>query len=251
MNARVLALLLPLVLASLPAHAFDLDELEKRLATPERMQGHFRQLHWLAEREVRLHSQGRFLYQRDRQLIWLFESPSRQVLSFTPGQVAYGPTADANDVETDIEALLPERETFQRHMVDLIGGHFSALDEDYRLDLSGDSDAWQVSLHPRALGLELPLTTLTLSGGERIERLDMAITSGDTLTIRLTDAKEVVNESLVPWLVNWLTDEPLATGQTPASEPLEDTATGSAMEQEDKAGSEEDAPRKGGMSLSP
>jgi len=231
MNARVLALLLPLVLASLPAHAFDLDELEKRLATPERMQGHFRQLHWLAEREVRLHSQGRFLYQRDRQLIWLFESPSRQVLSFTPGQVAYGPTADANDVETDIEALLPERETFQRHMVDLIGGHFSALDEDYRLDLSGDSDAWQVSLHPRALGLELPLTTLTLSGGERIERL--------------------VNESLVPWLVNWLTDEPLATGQTPASEPLEDTATGSAMEQEDKAGSEEDAPRKGGMSLSP
>ncbi|MAX33489.1 MAG: hypothetical protein CME72_10560 [Halomonadaceae bacterium] len=251
MNVRALALLLPLGLASLPANAFDLVELETRLSTPEQMQGHFRQLHWLAEPEVRLHSQGRFLYQRDRQLIWLFTSPNRQVLTFTPGQVAYGPTADAKDVDTDIEALLPERDSFQRHMVDLIGGHFSALAEDYRLDLSGDSDAWQVSLYPRALGMELPLTTLTLTGGERVKRLDMAISSGDTLTIRLTDAEEVVNEGLVHWLVDWLGNEPATSGQTPATTTTGDDASHSAVEQEEETGSEEDAPQKDEASLSP
>lgn len=232
MNVRALALLLPLGLASLPVKALDLDELETRLATPAQLQGHFRQLHWLAEREVRLHSQGRFLYQRDRQLIWLFASPNRQALTFTPDQVAYGPTASVNDIETNIEALLPERDTFQRHMVDLIGGRFSALREDYRLDLSGDTDAWQVSLHPRALDLELPLSTLTLTGGERVERLDMAISNGDTLTIRLTDAQEVVNQGLVHWLVDWLGNEPAAAGKMPPTKTADDSASHSAGEQE-------------------
>lgn len=234
------ALLLPsLALASLAAPAFDLDELETRLAAPERLQGHFRQLHWLADQEVRLHSQGRFLYQRDRQLIWLFESPTHQVLSFTPDQVSYGPAADTHDVKTDIELLLPARSTFQRHLVDLMGGHFSALSADYRLALSGDDEAWQVALRPRTSALELPLTTLTLSGSERLERLDMAIANGDTLTIRLSDTEEVINESLVPWLVTWLTGEPLAPGEEASIETISEE-TGSEEAGTDEAAGQED-----------
>ncbi|WP_458525376.1 LolA family protein [Onishia taeanensis] len=207
------ALLLPLALASPSAQAFDLEQLERRLTGPDRLQGNFRQLHWLAEQEVRLHSQGRFLYQRDGQLLWLFESPTRQVLIFTPDQLTYGPANEAGAIHEDLKALLPSRSTFERHLVALIGGHFSALEEDYRLELSGDREAWQVTLHPRAWTLQLPLTTLTLSGSEHLERLDMAIANGDAFTLRLSDTREVINASLVPWLVNWLTGEPLTPGE--------------------------------------
>lgn len=203
MNIRVLALL-PLAMACLPAQAFDLADLETRLTAPEWLQGHFRQRHWLADQEVRLHSQGRFLYQRDRQLIWLFASPTRQVLTFTKGQLAYGPDSDK---KADIQALLPERSTFQRHMVDIMGGEFSALADDYRLVLSGDSDAWQVTMTPRLSALEMPLATLTLTGSERLERLKMTIANGDTLSIRLSDSEAIVDESLVPRLAGWLTNE--------------------------------------------
>ncbi|WP_192034906.1 outer membrane lipoprotein carrier protein LolA [Halomonas sp. YLGW01] len=222
-------LLLPTLAFAPAAQAFDLDALEAQLATPERLQGHFRQFHWLADQEVRLHSQGRFLFQRDQQLIWLFESPTRQVLSFTPERLSYVPESDATESEAeqdqarslqgDIEALLPARRTFQRQLVALMGGDLSALGEEYHLTLSGDREAWQVALRPRASTLELPLATLTLSGGEHPERLDMAIANGDSLSIRLSDTEEVLNESLVPWLVHWLIGDPTAAED---AAPLED-----------------------------
>ena len=258
MTARVLPLLLAalsvpaMTLAGLPAHAFDLDELETRLAAPDRLQGHFRQLHWLADQELRLHSQGRFLFQRDQQLIWLFESPSRQLLSFTPGQVSYGPATEGESETSDIQALMPTRSTFQRHLVALMGGNFSALAEDYRLALSGDSDAWRVTLQPRVSTLELPLTTLSLSGTTGLERLDMAIANGDTLTIRLSDSEEVINESLVPWLATWLTGEPLAPADAADQDPARDDAvTDEAREGGDGTGSEAGAPRKDAQPPSP
>ncbi|WP_136253223.1 LolA family protein [Onishia niordana] len=203
MNIRVLAML-PLAMVCLPAQAFDLNDLETRLTASEWLQGHFRQRHWMADQEVRLHSQGRFLYQRDRQLIWLFGSPTQQVLTFAKGQVAYGPDSDE---KADIQALLPERSTFQRHMVDIMGGKFSALADDYRLVLSGDNDAWQVTMTPRLSALEMPLATMTLTGSERLEHLKMTIANGDTLSIRLSDGEAIIDESLVSRLAGWLTDE--------------------------------------------
>ncbi|APX94006.1 hypothetical protein BWR19_14285 [Halomonas sp. 1513] len=189
------------------AQALEREDLQRQLATPAQLQGNFEQRHWREEQQSRLHSDGQFLYQRERLLVWRFASPREATLAF-PKRLP-GPR---DDIEEDglpdrelLDELLPDRVEFGRHLVDLLGGNWAPLEEDYAIALAGEADAWQARFSPRAPALEQQLGELLLSGDDSgWQRLEIHDANGDELQIEFSAISAMVDASLSAFLGQWL-----------------------------------------------
>ncbi|EPC01159.1 hypothetical protein L861_11330 [Litchfieldella anticariensis FP35 = DSM 16096] len=182
-----------------PVLAFDLEALQARLAEPATIQGQFEQRSWLADQETRLYSEGHFLYQRDRQVIWQLQTPVDTTLVFHV-DIVPTPAENVEDEEqrTDF-MLLTERFAFAQQLVDLIGGNWPALSNYYHITLEGEPEQWQVQLTPLAPPMETWLGTLTLEGKEYLEQITLRAANGDELVVRLEDQYPVDEIALQPF----------------------------------------------------
>ncbi|MFC3284912.1 LolA family protein [Litchfieldella rifensis] len=195
-----------------PALAFDLEALRTRLAEPAAIQGHFEQRSWLADQQTRLYSEGRFLYQRDRRVIWQLLTPVKSTMAFYVDMV-FPPTRD-NEDESSEEAnlmLLSDRFAFAQQLVDLMGGNWPALSHYYHIELEGEPKDWQVRLTPLAPPLETWLGTLTLEGKDRLEKITLAAANGDALIVQLEEQRPLVDVSLQTFLSEWFARSPEAS----------------------------------------
>nr|WP_163502373.1 outer membrane lipoprotein carrier protein LolA [Halomonas socia] len=224
---RLLAALAGSGLLCTSAQALEREELQRQLATPAQLQGSFEQRHWLEEQQSRLHSDGRFLYQRERLLVWRFVSPREATLAFPkrlPGPHEEVEEEGLPDREL-LDELLPGRVEFGRHLVDLLGGNWAALEEDYAIALAGESDDWQARFSPRAPPLETQLGELLLSGDDGgWQRLEIHDANGDELQVEFSAISPVIDESLSGFLGQWLRVE---------SDAAEEDAEEDAEEQEE------------------
>ncbi|MBZ9559933.1 MULTISPECIES: outer membrane lipoprotein carrier protein LolA [unclassified Modicisalibacter] len=183
MRTRLLALLL-LLLGSGHALAFDLDDLQHRLAATPDLQGRFVQQRHLADLDTDLTSRGRFRYQRDTRVVWILEQPVEDRMVFTPEDAGRLSEADGERGNDD-----RRRQQAATLLMNLLDGDWQALETRFAITLDGDAEAWQATLEPRQDALRRYLSRIRLAGGRYVERLAMHAANGDVLTVRFSDQR--------------------------------------------------------------
>ncbi|WAH58366.1 outer membrane lipoprotein carrier protein LolA [Pseudomonas silvicola] len=171
---------LALMLVALHAQAFDLHELSTQMAKPAVVRGPFVQEKHLRALPMPLTSQGNFVLARDFGLLWLLKTPLQQDYRISPKGIA---RRDALGWQ-----MLPERNAGSeqnRLFFAVLQGDTSALERDFELQLSGDSQHWQLALTPRSLLLKQIFTQIRISGGPYVERIELSETQGDSTVLRM------------------------------------------------------------------
>ncbi|QJQ95793.1 MULTISPECIES: hypothetical protein [Halomonadaceae] len=233
---------LPLTLAmvglglSFSLQAFEIDDLQRHLAIPDWLHGNFEQRHWLEERQTRLYSDGRFLYQRGQQLVLHFVTPEEEVVILHRAQegdeAQTGGTLPQEDNGTD---ELPTQ-TELGHLIDLLGSDWNRMSAYYAMRLEGGPDDWQLLLSPRAPVLDAMLSDLRLTGGTSWERLELKALNGNELVIEFSQVSPAVDETLAIFLGEWLARDIEARAIDPDGDEEsleEERIQDSAVEEED------------------
>lgn len=177
-HTLVLLLLLPG-----PVLAFDLDDLQERLDQTETLKGRFEQQRYLADLDTRLKSTGHFLYERDTRMVWVLETPIEDRLVFTTENAA-GSMDEDSAAGTGNER---QRQQVGTLLLQLLQGDWQALQERFTLEVTGTSEAWQVTLTPKAEALRQRFTRIELKGARYLENAALYAANEDVLKVRFFD----------------------------------------------------------------
>ena len=177
---RVLSLLL-LLLWSVPALAFELEDLQARLAATPDIAGRFEQTRYLADLDTELVSRGRFRYERDTRVVWTLETPIDKRLVFTPQDAA---RLDEPGGEGD-----RRRQQAAELLLSLLDGDWRALEQRFQITLAGDAKAWRVDLVPRQQAVRQRLESIQLAGGRYLQTLRLRAANDDTLNVTFSDQR--------------------------------------------------------------
>ncbi|WP_407331337.1 outer membrane lipoprotein carrier protein LolA [Enterovibrio sp. 27052020O] len=184
---RLIAKVLPLmmVLASLPAHAFDLPDLQQRLASSSIVRGDFTQTREIALLDMPLQSQGEFLLSEEDGLLWQQHSP------FPVSLILAGETLRQR-IPGQAEQVVHAKDNpmafyFSEMFLSLFHADTRTLKTQFDLTLTGDENQWQLSLVPIAAPLTQVFNNIVLSGGEDIETLSLHELRGDKTTLTFSD----------------------------------------------------------------
>lgn len=173
-------LLVPALLASGLAQAFDLDQLAQRLAAPAVVRGPFVQEKHLRALPQPLTSTGQFTLAREGGLLWRLEKPLRQDYRISDQGIA-------RRVDGQWQAQPGQDIAAQqsRLFLAVLKGDRSGLERDFALTLEGDSQHWTLHLAPRALLLQQIFSAIRIEGGALVERIELVETQGDRTLLRL------------------------------------------------------------------
>lgn len=175
---RILSLLL-LLLWSVPARAFELEDLQARLAATPDIAGRFEQTRYLADLDTELVSRGRFRYERDTRVIWTLETPVDKRLVFTP--------QDATRL--DGTGKDRRRQQAAELLLSLLDGDWRALEQRFQITLAGNAKAWRVDLVPRQQAVRQRLDSIRLAGGRHLQTLRLRAANDDTLNVTFSDQR--------------------------------------------------------------
>lgn len=186
-----------LLLFSLHAQAFSLDEWREWQAATPAFQSQIEQSRWLDEAEIRVHASGQMLFTPYEALVWQWQTPvprlveldkTGQLLDLRPqkdGATAASPLEKGDD-------NLPGEQQIATLLMNALSGDLVALKKDYHLLLEGDRDAWELILLPQDRS-ETASKKLTLEGGRFIDVLSATSSEGNKLTLELSDHRHLVN----------------------------------------------------------
>nr|WP_299242082.1 outer membrane lipoprotein carrier protein LolA [uncultured Halomonas sp.] len=163
--------------------AFELADLQDRLNRTEALKGRFEQQRYLADLDTRLKSTGHFLYERDTRMIWVLETPVEDRLVFTAENAADG----ADEGSAAGTGNDRQRQQVGTLLLQLLQGDWQALQERFTLDVAGTSDAWQVTLVPKAKALRQRFTRIELKGAEHLDNVALYAANEDVLKVRFFD----------------------------------------------------------------
>lgn len=187
-------LLICLALAILPwsARAFGLDDLQQQLRATPIVRGHFVQQKFLRSLPQPLTSRGDFTLAAGRGLLWLLRSPIAQDLRISADGIARrGPDGAWQTLPQHTGA---GREN--RLFLSVLAGDTSGLRENFDLSLSGEPDAWQLTLLPRSVLLRQIFENIQINGGKLVDRIELREVQGDRSVLQMTDAAAA--DSLTP-----------------------------------------------------
>ncbi|NWB90860.1 outer membrane lipoprotein carrier protein LolA [Pseudomonas agarici] len=181
-KAAFLVLILAFGLSS-QAAAFDLPQLSEQLAKPSVIHGRFIQEKHLRALPQPLTSQGTFVLAKDHGLLWLLKSPLQQDYRISAKGIARR--------DADGWRMLPNRSAGaeqNRLFIAVLQGDSSGLQRDFELQLQGEAKAWQLTLIPRSVLLKQIFTRINIEGGERVQRIELLETQGDSTVLRMLDS---------------------------------------------------------------
>jgi outer membrane lipoprotein-sorting protein len=185
---RIGKALCTLLLVSLTtlAHAFDLQQLSEQLAKPSVIHGHFVQEKHLRSLPQPLTSKGDFVLAKDFGLLWLLSTPLKQDYRITSAGIA------RRAMEEDGRwQMLPGKSAGaeqNRLFLAVLQGDSSGLQRDFDLQLSGDAQAWQLTLVPRSLLLKQVFKQINIDGGALVQRIELLETQGDSTLLKMIDS---------------------------------------------------------------
>jgi outer membrane lipoprotein-sorting protein len=185
---RIDKALCTLLLVSLTtlAHAFDLQQLSEQLAKPSVIHGHFVQEKHLRSLPQPLTSKGDFVLAKDFGLLWLLSTPLKQDYRITSAGIA------RRAMEEDGRwQMLPGKSAGaeqNRLFLAVLQGDSSGLQRDFDLQLSGDAQAWQLTLVPRSLLLKQVFKQINIDGGALVQRIELLETQGDSTLLKMIDS---------------------------------------------------------------
>lgn len=173
-------LLVPALLASSLAQAFDLDQLAAQLGKPAVVRGPFVQEKHLRALPRPLTSEGHFVLSREQGLLWLLEKPLQQ-------DYRIGAAGIARRVDGQWQAQPGQDVAAQqsRLFLAVLKGDHQGLARDFQLQLSGDAAHWQLHLTPNSLLLKQIFSAIQIEGGALVERIELQETQGDSTVLRL------------------------------------------------------------------
>jgi len=185
---RIGKALCTLLLVSLTtlAHAFDLQQLSEQLAKPSVIHGHFVQEKHLRSLPQPLTSKGDFVLAKDFGLLWLLSTPLKQDYRITSAGIARRATEEDGRWQ-----MLPGKSAGaeqNRLFLAVLQGDSSGLQRDFDLQLSGDAQAWQLTLVPRSLLLKQVFKQINIDGGALVQRIELLETQGDSTLLKMIDS---------------------------------------------------------------
>jgi hypothetical protein len=180
---RYLSPILLLALTPL-AHAFDLQQLSEQLAKPSVIHGGFVQEKHLRALPQPLTSKGNFVLAKDSGLLWLLDTPLKQDYRITAAGIA------RRDAEGGWQ-MIPNKSAGaeqNRLFLAVLQGDSSGLQRDFELQLSGDAQAWKLTLVPRSLMLQQVFKQINIDGGALVQRIELLETQGDSTLLKMIDS---------------------------------------------------------------
>lgn len=166
------------------AQAFDLDQLGAQLAKHAVVRGPFIQEKHLRALPQPLTSQGEFVLSRDAGLLWQLRSPLTQDYRIDANGIARR-TAQGWQLQPGQDVAAQQSRLF----LAVLKGDHSGLARDFELQLSGSSEAWQLTLTPRSLLLKQIFSTIRIDGGALVERIELHETQGDRTLMRMPQSQ--------------------------------------------------------------
>lgn len=168
------------------AHAFDLQQLSTQLAKPEAIHGVFVQEKHLRSLPQPLTSKGNFVLARDFGLLWLLNTPLKQDYRITAAGIARRDQSENKGWQ-----MLPGKSAGaeqNRLFLAVLQGDSSGLQRDFELQLSGDAQAWQLTLVPRSLMLKQVFKQININGGALVQRIELLEAQGDSTLLKMIDS---------------------------------------------------------------
>lgn len=172
------------LLATPLAQAFDLEQLSARLAEPAVVRGPFIQEKHLRALPHPLTSNGRFVLARAHGLLWQLRSPLQQDYRIDAQGIAR-----RVDGQWQLQPGQGVAAQQSRLFLAVLQGDRSGLERDFQLNLSGTATRWELLLTPRSLLLKQIFSDIRIQGGERVERIEMRETQGDSTVLRLPESQ--------------------------------------------------------------
>lgn len=172
------------MLATPLAQAFDLDQLSARLANPSVVRGPFIQEKHLRALPQPFTSSGHFVLARDHGLLWQLRIPLQQDYRIDAQGIAR-----RVDGQWQLQPAQGVAAQQSRLFLAVLKGDRSGLERDFELNLEGSAERWQLRLTPRSLLLRQVFSEIRIQGGERVERIEMRETQGDSTVLRLPESQ--------------------------------------------------------------
>ncbi|WP_227369956.1 LolA family protein [Halomonas sp. M20] len=203
-----------LLLCSLHAQAFELDEWGEWQAATPAFQSQIEQSRWLEEAQIRVHASGQMLFTPYETMAWRWVSPVPRLLVLEKaGQLLdLSPQDDEATATPPLEKSddnLPGEQQIATLLMHALSGDLAALKKSYHLLLEGDRDAWEIILLPQDRSETAP-KKLTLKGGRFINELTAISSEDNKLTLELSDHHRLVNAEGPRYLFQALQEEALA-----------------------------------------
>ncbi|TDV66054.1 outer membrane lipoprotein carrier protein LolA [Pseudomonas sp. LP_7_YM] len=166
------------------AHAFDLQQLSDQLARPSVVHGAFIQEKHLRSLPQPLTSQGNFVLAKDFGLLWLLDTPLKQDYRITSAGIA------RRNIDGSWQMIPGKTAGAEQNRLFLavLQGDSSGLQRDFELQLSGDAQAWQLTLVPRSLMLQQVFRQININGGALVQRIELQETQGDSTLLKMIDS---------------------------------------------------------------
>ena len=70
----------------------------------------------------------------------------------------------------------------------VLQGDSSGLQRDFDVQLSGDAQAWQLTLVPRSMLLKQVFNQININGGALVQRIELLETQGDSTLLKMIDS---------------------------------------------------------------
>ena len=180
---RTLVALALLLLTPL-AHAFDLQQLSDQLAKPAVIHGAFVQEKHLRALPQPLTSKGNFVLAKASGLLWLLDTPLKQDYRITAAGIARRETNGGWQMLPGKSAGAEQNRLF----LAVLQGDSSGLQRDFDVQLSGDAQAWQLTLVPRSMLLKQVFNQININGGALVQRIELLETQGDSTLLKMIDS---------------------------------------------------------------
>ena len=167
--------------------SFELNDLQMTLTSHKLLRGEFTQEKKMKMFKAPLLSGGTFLLTEKEGLVWSQKMPfpvSLVLIKDKLSQQFSGQKAQVIEAKTN-----PMVFYFSHLFLSLFKGDIKALEDQFKLSLSGDSASWTLKLVPKSAPLNKVFSDITITGGEFINGLRLSELNGDMSNITFSQQK--------------------------------------------------------------
>jgi hypothetical protein len=162
------------------------------LLSAEALCGRFEQARTIPQLARPLRSEGRFIISRQLGLAWLQAAPFESLLVVDASRMTQ--QVGANPPLTITARDNPAMFAFSRVLLQIFDGSGEALEEYFEVSFDQADAGWSMLLVPRASLLKDALQSITVTGQDYIEVIDVRGSQGDDTRIRLTNVVECADD---------------------------------------------------------
>ncbi|ETF03567.1 membrane protein [Advenella kashmirensis W13003] len=185
LSALRFSLLLSLLLCG-AAQAFTLQDLQQQLSAHQTVQGDVQQRRFLRSLEQPLISEGTFVMQAQKGLLWETRSPIASLIRITPDGMTQ---KDSAGNWQPLQQQGAGSQSQIRLFMDLLAGNTRALSGQFDLSLQGDAGDWTLTLGPTSSILKQIFQRIVIRGGQTVNQVTLSETQGDRTEILFSNLR--------------------------------------------------------------